>query len=106
MNFALMMKQAQQVQGKIEAAKSQLAEMEFSGSSGGGSVSVVLTGQGVARRVGIDPALLVPGEKDVLEDLLVAAINDAHARKEQATADAMKNAMGGLTLPPGINLPF
>lgn len=106
MNFALMMKQAQQVQGRIETAKSQLAETEFTGTAGGGAVTVVLTGHGAARRVALDPALIVPGEKDVLEDLIVAAINDAHARKEQATSEAMKTAMGGLSLPPGINLPF
>lgn len=106
MNFALMMKQAQQMQTKIGAVKDQLAQTEFTGTAGGGAVSVTLTGNGIARAVKIDSDLLKEGEADMLEDLLVAAINDAHTKSETASNTAMKDVMGGLNLPPGVSLPF
>lgn len=106
MNFALMMKQAQQVQARVSEAQEKLANTTFTGTAGGGAVTVVLTGKGVAQSVKLDKSVVVANDSDMLEDLIVAALNDANTRKEAATADAMKGAMGGLNLPPGLNLPF
>ena len=83
-----------------------MAETEATGSAGAGMVEVTLNGKGAARRVRIDPQLLEPKEAEVLEDLIVAAINDAKTRVDAHASEEMAKLTGGLKLPPGIKLPF
>src|SRR3546814_12745286 len=82
------------------------SDLEVTGMSGGGMVEVVLTGKGEARKVAIDRALVDPAEVEVLEDLLVAAINDARAKADARSAEDMQKLTGGLRPPPGFKLPF
>ncbi len=105
-NLGAMMKQAQQMQAKMAEMQEQLAQIEVSGSSGAGMVQVTLTGKAEARRVVIDPSLMGAEDKAVLEDLLVAAFNDAKAKVEAQVAEKMSELTGGLQLPPGMQLPF
>jgi len=105
-NLGAMMKQAQQMQAKMAELQEQLANTEVMGSSGGGMVQVTLSGKAEARRVTIDPSLMGAEDKEVLEDLLVAAFNDAKAKVEAEMAEKMSELTGGLQLPPGMQLPF
>jgi len=105
-NLGEMMRQAQQMQQRMEEMQARLAEAEATGRSGGGMVQVTLDGKGGAKRVSIDPALAVPGEIEVLEDLLVAAFADAKAKVDAHAAEEMAKLTGGLKLPPGMKLPF
>ncbi len=105
-NLGQMMKQAQQIQQKMAALQEQLAATEVTGASGGGMVQVTLNGKAEARHVRIDPSLLERGEAEVLEDLIVAAINDAKAKVEATIAERMREITGGLNLPPGMQLPL
>lgn len=104
-NIAQMMKQAQQMQSKMAEMQEALAAAEVSGSSGGGLIEVTLNGKGEMRRVRIDPSLM-SGEAEIVEDLIVAAHNDAKAKVEAHVAEEMKKVTGGLELPPGMKLPF
>lgn len=104
-NLGQMMKQAQQVQAKMQAMQEELAGAELTGSSAGGMVEVTLNGKAEARRVRIDPSLIDPDEPEVLEDLLVAAFNDAKAKVEAHIAARMQEITGGLKLPPGMQFP-
>ena len=106
MNLQKMMKQAQEVQSKMGEMQARLEEEETEGSSGGGMVKIVLTGKGAARRLQIDASLINPTEKDMLEDLVVAAINDAKTKVDNRAAQEMSKLAGGLGLPPGVKLPF
>jgi len=100
-----MMKQAQALQVNMQKAQAEIAVMEVTGESGGGMVKVTLNGKHEAKRVQIDPS--VPFEdREMLEDLVAAAINDAAQRVESATQEKMASVMGGLNLPPGFKLPF
>ncbi len=105
-NLGQMMKQAQEMQAKMAEMQEQLAEIEVTGASGGGMIQVTLNGKGEMRRVKIDPALADPNEIAVLEDLIVAATNDAKAKVEAQVAQKMGELTGGLGLPPGFKLPF
>lgn len=105
-NLGQMMKQAQEMQAKMAEMQEQLSATEVTGSAGGGMVEITMTGKNEARRVKIDPALANPGETEVLEDLIVAAINDARAKAEAAASEKMSEVTGGLQLPPGFKLPF
>lgn len=105
-NLGQMMKQAQELQSKMQAMQEQLESTEITGSAGGGMVSVTLNGKGEMQGLKIDPELIKPDESEVLEDLIVAAHNDAKARVEQHMRDEMAKVTGGLNLPPGFNLPF
>ena len=105
-NFADMMKQASEMQAKMEEIQERIAGTEAEGQAGGGLVRVTLNGKGYAARVAIDPSLLKPEERKVCEDLVTAAINDAKAKTEKASAEAMKELTAGLPLPPGMKLPF
>ena len=105
-NFADMMKQAGAMQAKMEEMQAKIAGQEAEGVAGGGLVRVTMNGKGYASRVAIDPSLMVEGEREVLEDLVTAAINDAKAKLERVSAEAMKEATAGLPLPPGMKLPF
>lgn len=105
-NLGQMMKQAQELQAKMAALQEELAAEEVTGSSGGGLVQVTFNGKAEARAVRIDSSLIDPAETDVLEDLVVAAINDAKAKVESRMAERMAELTGGLKLPPGMQLPF
>ena len=100
-----MMKQAQQLQANMQRAQEEIAKMEVVGEAGGGMVKVTLTGRHEAKRVAIDPSLLAD-DKDMLEDLVAAAINDAVHKVEQTTQTKMSSLMSGMQLPPGMKLPF
>jgi hypothetical protein len=106
MNLGKMMKQAQELQSKMAEMQERLAEAEVEGSSGAGMVTAVLNGKNELKRLKIDPSLVDPADVEVLEDLIVAAVNDARTRVEQHVKEEMSKVTGGLNLPPGMNLPF
>jgi DNA-binding YbaB/EbfC family protein len=103
-NFSDLMKQAQQIQQKFSEAQDRLAQIEAEGQSGGGMVRVTINGKGVAKRVQIDPTLADPKEIGMLEDLLLAAMNDAKAKVDAKSQEEMQKLTGGLPLPPGFKL--
>lgn len=105
-NLGKMMQQAQQLQANMARMQEELAALEVTGASGAGMVQVTLNGKGEARRVKIDPSLVKPEEAEVLEDLIVAAVNDAKGKAEAEMARRMQEMTGGLQLPPGFKLPF
>ena len=105
-NLGQMMKQAQQMQERMGELQARLDQMEVVGQSGGGLVQATLTGKSELRRLKIDPSLINPAEAEVLEDLVVAAVNDARQRVEAVVAEEMSKLTGGLKLPPGMKLPF
>jgi nucleoid-associated protein EbfC len=100
-----LMKQAQQMQENLKKAQDEIAAMEIEGQSGAGMVKVLMTGRHDVKRVQIDPSLL-QDDKDMLEDLVAAAINDAVRRVETATQEKMSSLTSGLPLPPGMKFPF
>ena len=106
MDIMKMMKQAKDLQSKMASLQEEISALEVEGTSGAGMVSVRLSGKGEMRGVAIDPALIDPEEVEVLEDLLVAAHNDAKAKSEAMMAEEMKAVTGGLQLPPGMKMPF
>ncbi len=101
-----MMKQAKELQAKMEALQQEVAAMEVTGASGGGLVKVTMNGKGEMRAISIDPSLMKPEEAEIVEDLIVTAVNDARAKSEAALAEKMRSMTGGLQLPPGMKLPF
>lgn len=105
-NLAGLMKQAQAMQEKMQDMQARLEAMEIAGEAGAGLVTVTLSGKGELRRVKIDPKLMDPAETEMLEDLIVAAHNDAKTRLDATAAEEMQKAAGGLSLPPGMKLPF
>lgn len=105
-NIAGLMKQAQQMQEKMQEMQSRLEIMELDGESGAGLVKVTLNGKGELRRIKIDPKLADPADTEMLEDLIVAAHRDAKSKLESAAAEEMQKISGGLQLPPGMKLPF
>lgn len=100
------MKQAQAMQTKLAEAQEALEQAEFDGQAGGGVVKVTLTGKGMMKAVAIDDSLLKPDEKEILEDLIVTAHDDAKKKAERAKEDMMRDLTGGLNLPAGLKLPF
>ena len=103
--IAGLMKQAQQMQENMKKAQEQLATIEVEGQSGAGLVKVVMTCKHDVRRISIDPSLLAD-DKDMLEDLVAAAVNDAVRRVEATVQEKMSGFTSGLNLPPGMKLPF
>ncbi|MGD9943629.1 MAG: YbaB/EbfC family nucleoid-associated protein [Burkholderiaceae bacterium] len=103
--LAGLMKQAQQMQDNMKKAQEQLALIEVEGQSGAGLVKVTITCRNDVKRISIDPSLLAD-DKDMLEDLLVAAMNDALRKAEQASSEKMSSLTAGLPLPPGFKMPF
>ena len=103
-NLTDMLKQAQQLQGRMAEMQAKLEGHELTGSSGGGMVSVTLNGKGEMRRVSIDPTLFRAEEQTVVEDLIVAAHRDAKSKAEAYMAEQMAQVAGGLPLPPGFKL--
>jgi DNA-binding YbaB/EbfC family protein len=100
-----LMKQAQQMQENMQKMQAKIAELEVEGAAGAGLVKVVMTGKHDVKRVSIDDSLLAD-DKDMLEDLIAAAINDANRKVEALVAEKMAAATAGLPLPPGMKLPF
>jgi len=100
-----LMKQAQQMQANMQRAQEELANIEVQGEAGGGLVKVVMNGRHDVRRVSIDDSLF-GDDKDMLEDLLAAAVNDAVRKVEATNQEKMAAITGGLNLPPGMKLPF
>ena len=105
-NMGAIMKQMQQLQARAEEVQAKLAATEISGSAGGGSVQVTLNGKGEMRRVKIDPATMSgPSDLEIVEDLIVAAFNDAKGKVEAHASAEMGKLTAGLPLPPGFKLP-
>ena len=103
-NIAQMMQQAQRMQDNLKRVQEELAVLEVTGQSGGGMVSITITGKMEARRVHIDPSLL--GDAEMLEDLVTAALNDAVNKANEESARRMATATAGMPLPAGMKLPF
>jgi DNA-binding YbaB/EbfC family protein len=101
-NFSEMMKQAQVLQQRFQEAQDKVALVEAEGQSGGGMVKVTLNGKGLARAVRIDPSLADPKDVGMLEDLVLAAINDARTKVDARVSEEMAKVTGGLPLPPGL----
>ena len=100
------MKQAQEMQTKLEKVKQALEKEIVEGSAGGGMVKVTATAKGVVKALTIDPSLLKEDEKEIVEDLLIAAINDARLKGEELSQEKMAEVTGGMNLPAGMKLPF
>ena len=101
-NIGDLMKQAQQLQARFQEAQERVNQIEAEGQSGGGMVRVTINGKGKARAVRIDPTLIDPKDAGMLEDLLVAAINDARTKVDAKMGEEMAKVTGGLPLPPGL----
>ena len=104
--LAGLMKQAQAMQDNLKKAQEELGHMEVTGESGSGLVKVTMTCKHVVKRIEIDPSLLVADDKDMLEDLVAAAVNDAARKVEAMSQEKMAGFTGGMGLPPGMKLPF
>ena len=105
-NLAGLMKQAQEMQSKMEEMQTKLASLELVGEAGAGLVQVTLNGKGELRKLHIDPKLADPAETEMLEDLIVAAHRDAKVKIDAASAAEMQKVTGGMQLPGGLKLPF
>lgn len=101
-----LMKQAQQMQDRMQKLQEEIANMEVTGESGAGLVKVTITGSHSVRRVDIDDSLMEEDEKEMLEDLIAAAFNDAARRIEETQKEKMASVTGGMQLPPGMKMPF
>ena len=104
-NMGNMMKHAQLMQERLQKAQDEIAKMEVVGESGAGMVKITVTGNHEVRRVSIDDSLFTD-DKDILEDLLAAAFNDAQRRIEEQSKEKLSAVTGGMQLPPGMKLPF
>ena len=105
-NLGQLMKQAQEMQDKMAEMQDSLVSIEIEGVAGAGLVKVTLNGKGEMRRLHIDPALANPDEAEILEDLIVAAHNDAKGKIEARVQEETQKLMGGMPLPPGMKFPF
>jgi hypothetical protein len=105
-NLDELLKMAQDAQAKLMQAQEDLDHVEVEGVSGGGLVRIRASAKGRIISIDIDESLLAPSEKQMVEDLVAAAINDARAKADVAAQDAMRGATGGLQLPPGFKMPF
>ena len=101
-----LMKQAQQMQDRMQKMQEEIGNMEITGESGAGLVKVTITGSHSVRRVEIDPSLMEEDEKEMLEDLIAAAFNDASRRIEETQKEKMAGVTGGMQMPPGFKMPF
>lgn len=104
-NMGNLMKQAQQLQANMQRAQAEIATLEVTGEAGGGMAKVTMTGKHEVRRVTLDPSLITD-DKEMLEDLIAAAINDAVQKVERTSQEKMSSLMGGMNLPPGLKMPF
>lgn len=101
-----LMKQAQQMQAKMEEIQKELENTTVEGTAGGGMVTATVTGKGVVKTLKIDPSLVDKDEVEMLEDLIIAALNDAKSKAEERAAEEMSKLTGGFQLPEGMKLPF
>ena len=101
-----LMKQAKEMQSKMQDAQAKVADIQVEGRSGGGMVTVQLMGGGNMKSLKIDPSLLSAEDAEIVEDLVVAAYQDAKIKLDEAQAETMKSAMGDIELPPGMKMPF
>ncbi len=105
-NFGQLMKQAQQMQQKMAEIQADLETVEMNGMAGGGMIQVTLNGKGELKKIKIDKSVLDPEDSEVIEDLIVAAFNDARQKVQAHTESEMHKLTGGLNLPAGMKLPF
>ena len=105
-DFNNMLKQAQELQRKMADAQKKVEELEAEGTSGGGLVKVKINGKNITTSLSIDDSLISKDEKEILEDLIVAALNDARENVQKKISEEMSSLTGGLKLPPGMKLPF
>jgi hypothetical protein len=106
MDIGKMMRQVQEMQAKMADMQNRLSEIEVTGQAGGGMIVATMSGKAEMRKIAIDPKLINVQEKEMLEDLIVAAINDAKAKAEKQIAEETQKMMGGMQLPPGVKLPI
>jgi len=104
MNIMNVMKQVGEMQAKMKAVQAELEGLEFNGESGAGMVKVTMTGKSDLSKISIDPGLMKPGEGEILEDLILAAVADAKAKATAAAAERMATLTAGLPIPPGLKL--
>jgi nucleoid-associated protein EbfC len=105
-NIGDIMKQAQQLQANMQRAQAEIASLEVTGEAGGGMAKVTMTGKHEVRRVALDASIVSGADKEMLEDLIAAAVNDAVQKVERTTQEKMSSLMGGMQLPPGMKMPF
>ena len=105
-NMGNMMKKVQEMQSKMQEVQKELESKTVEANAGGGMVSLVMNGKQQVQSINIDPSLLNEDEKEVLEDLIKAALNQAKEKVDEMSAEEMKKGTGGLPLPPGMKLPF
>lgn len=105
-NLGQIMKQVQDMQARMAEMQEKLVELELVGTAGGGMVRATVNGKGTVKALKIDPSLVAPGEIEVLEDLVIAAVNDAKTKVDDRLQSEMSKFTGGLPLPPGFKLPF
>jgi nucleoid-associated protein EbfC len=101
-----LMKKAQAVQAKMKDVQEELERLEVEGQSGGGMVKITLNAKGQMKGIALDPTLLTPGDREMVEDLILAAHADARAKAERLAEEKMQAVTAGLPLPPGMKLPF
>ena len=106
MDFSEIMKQASKIQDQMKSAKEELKNIETEGTSGGGLVKVTINGDHELKKIDIDPSILVASEKEIIEDLIIAAFTDAKSKINGEIAKKMKDITGGLPIPPGFNIGF
>ena len=105
-NFNDMMKKAQEMQKKMQEMQDSLSSLEVVGESGGGMVKIIMNCKNEVKKIDIDPSIIKNDEKEIMEDLLMAALNNAKSKAEEKSKDEMKKLTGGLGLPPGMKMPF
>ncbi|AJQ52304.1 MAG: YbaB/EbfC family nucleoid-associated protein [Rickettsia conorii subsp. raoultii] len=105
-NFNQFLKQAQSMQKKMQEAQEQMANARYTGKAGGGLVEVIATGKGEVEKISIDESLLKAEEKELLEDLIKVAFNDAKQKCDEDSQNSLSGALNGMSLPPGFKMPF
>ena len=105
-NIGNMMKQAQMMQANLQRAQQEIANLQVTGESGGGMAKVTMTGKHQVVRVNLDASIISSDDKEMLEDLVAAAVNDAVQKVERVSQEKMSSVMGGMNLPPGFKMPF
>ena len=105
-NMSQIMKQAKAMQEKMAEMQKKIEETEIEGSSGGGAVKIVMNGKHEVKNLFLDPSIVNSNEKEVLEDLIIAALNDVNKKIAENTNDQLGSISGGMGLPPGLKLPF
>jgi DNA-binding YbaB/EbfC family protein len=105
-NIGQLMKQAQQMQSRMAEMQAKLADVEMSGQSGGGMVTALMNGKGELKKITLDKGAVDPDDIEMLEDLIIAAVNDAKGKIEAHVASETQKLMGGIPMPPGMKLPF